>query len=169
MRSFLAGLVALGLLAALGREAAACPPPGPCTKYKFPQQVEARVMTYRRTSPALPPGRFDRAALTRFLAAATWSPTHVVHLARLDPSGAGTGAAPVPQTVRFVPASAARRTVDDRLVIVRQLEQVDGRTYVAIDGTYYELARCADGKRQTSCLTYVGALPQPTAKFATPP
>lgn len=169
MRRLLLGVVTLGLVIAALREAAACPP-GPCDKYRMrpPQVLEATVLRYRRATPARPPARFDRAALTRHLASATWIPVQTAPV----PIDVDQRVEIVePALVHFVTPAGARRVPDlrDRLVLVRQLELVEGRTYVAVDGVYYELVRCADGKTPTSCLVHVGALPQPRTRFATPP
>jgi hypothetical protein len=169
MRRLLLGVVTLGLVIAAAREAAACPP-GPCTKYRQLPSLEATVLRYRRATPVRPPTRFDRAALTRYLATSSWLPVQTAPLAVDVDQRVQIVDPPI---VQFVAPATARRAVDlrDRVVLVRQLELVDGRTYVAIDGVYYELVRCADGKTPTSCLVHVGALPQPQVrtKFATPP
>ncbi len=148
-------LVTLGLL-----DAAACPPPGPCNKYRqFP--VEAQPMMYRRAVRATPPARFDRRALARFLTAAAWIP---------ETSAPAPGTVPA-RTVRFVAADQVERTTD-RAVIVRQLERRNGTTYVEIDGVFFSLEQCRDGRRASSCLTRVGPLPdveRTTKRFSTPP
>lgn len=150
-------LVTLGLL-----DAAACPP-GPCNKYRQFPVVEVQPMLYRRAVRETPPARFDRRALARFLTAAAWIP---------DTSTPQPGTIPA-RTVRFVSADRIERTTD-RAVIVRQLERRNGTTYVEIDGVFFSLSQCRDGRRASSCLTRVGALPEPevttkTHKFATPP
>jgi hypothetical protein len=155
-------------------EAAACPP-GPCSKYQLrvPHPTEAVVNTYRRTIRATPPRSFDHRQLATFLATSSWDPV-ILEL---------TEDALPPRTLRLVQPHRAIRAphptdrTADRSVLLREITRRKGTTYVAVDGQYFALIRCADDKqRATSCLKRVDELPEaeaevirPKQRFATPP
>jgi hypothetical protein len=155
-------IVAALALASVARDASACPAGSECLKYRRMVPVEAQVTVYRRADRALPPSR----GLAAFLTESLWVPRDVVASPRTR----------APRTVRFVnPAriSADARRAAERIVLIRQLERRNDTQFVEIDGSFYSLGRCADGARRvTSCLTFVGALPEESMqqqRFATPP
>ncbi len=167
----IARVVMLVVIGALAGEAAACPP-GPCNKYRIQTPVEAEVMVYRRATVEIPPRRFDRRSLARFLTASAWTAADLV--------APRVGERQMPARVlRFVDAAQVTRTATpDRRVLIRALEQRNGRIYVEIDGVYFALDRCAvEPRRTTSCLVRVGNLPDLVPedsvttgqRFATPP
>lgn len=163
----LVALIALATLAGLG-VARACPP-GPCNKYRHLVPVVEEVGVYRRAVPLPPPARFDRRAVQQLLVASPWLP---VQLPASQRSGKYAGPDPLP--LRFMTAAAVRRPLaTERLVLVRQLERRDQVTYVEVDGVFFALEACRDGRARSACLRRVGALPpdvsEPPHRFATPP
>ena len=131
-------------------EAIACPP-GPCLKYRRLARPQAPVSVYRMISRGVAPPRFDRRWLTRFLDGSVWTEA--------------TG--PTQRTIEFRTAANVDRPTNTRMVLIRELEQRNGTTYVAVDGIFYALGRC----KGATCLTLVGPLPDEASRqrFATPP
>jgi hypothetical protein len=161
--SHVLALVTLATVSSLG-VAGACPP-GPCTKYRMPRVEE--VQLYHRVVATPIPARLDRRALERFLVGSVWTPV---------PGMAGppyTLGSPMP--IRFAsPAEASRRPIAERTVLIRQLEWRDKLAYVEVDGAFYALVECREGRARSGCLRRVGALPPeptppPPHRFATPP
>jgi hypothetical protein len=151
---------ALILVMSVGLGVATACPPGPCLKYQR-RQVEAEALQYRRTVRGVPPARFDRNAIARFLSSSAWIPEGIAMNEDTLPA----------RTVRFFRADQQGRNTTDRVVIIRQIERRNGMTYVQIDDAFFTLTRCTDRRRMSACLNRAGALPEAESvnKFATPP
>lgn len=140
----------------------ACPP-GPCTKYRMPPVEE--VQLYHRVIATPIPARLDRRALERFLVGSIWT----------SMPGMGPPYSPGLLPIRFAsPAEARRRPIAERTVLIRQLEWRAELVYVEVDGAFYALVECREGRARSGCLRRVGALPPeptppPPHRFATPP
>jgi len=161
MRIAVLALLASLACVVLDGQVAACPP-GPCLKHRRMPPPVVEVGRYMLSGPSrVPPARFGRQRLQRFLDGSVW----------------------IEQAPRYGPVraieltSAARIRRDDRVrptnlrrVLIRELELRNGNVYVAIDAVYYLLARCGNRGRVTSCLSMVGELPAAAQqRFATPP
>lgn len=118
---------------------------------------------YMRSVHARPPA-FDQAKTTTFIAGVTWKPikADLVRSPLTDNKGRTYYAIEYRTTevtapaLKFVDPSTVTTTPTTRkgvqTVLVRQVEEVDSHTIIAIEGEQFALVECRRGKRVSACL-----------------